>query len=407
MTVPGSSLAPRPPHVSVDRVVDFDLYAPPDVERDYHAAWKSLQERGLPDVVWTPHNGGHWLAIRGRAITEIFQDHATFSNHVILVPKSVGEQHHLLPTTLDPPDHRVYRSIINPSFMPKRVHEIEHTIREVAAGLIEDVRADGRCNFTTAYAEQLPVRIFLALVDLPMADAPRLKYLSDQVVRPDGAMTYAEAMSAFSDYLAPHIEARRAKPGSDMLSNIINARVDGRELSHEERLNLCIQVLIAGLDTVVNFLGFMMLFLAQHTGHQRALAANPGLIPAAVEEFLRRFGVVTIGRLITRDLEFHGAALKQGEMIVLPTALAGLDERENAAPMQVDFARKAARHSTFGQGVHHCVGAHLARAELRITLEEWLKRIPEFSLAPGTQIEMQGGIVGCVHAVPLVWPVAY
>jgi cytochrome P450 len=325
---------------------------------------------------------------------------------VILVPKSVGEQHHLLPTTLDPPEHRVYRGIINPTFTAKRVHEIEGTIRSVATDLIDEVRATGGCNFTTAYAEQLPVRIFLALVDLPMADAPRLKHLSDQVVRPDGTMTFVEAMSAFSDYLTPWIEARRTQPGSDLLSNMINARVDGRELSHEERLNLCIQVLIAGLDTVVNFLGFMMLFLARHAEHRRALTANPGRIPAAVEEFLRRFGVVTIGRLITRDLEFHGAALKQGEMIVLPTALHGLDERENTAPMQVDFARKGARHSTFGQGVHHCVGAHLARAELRITLEEWLKQIPEFSLAPGADIECQGGIVGCVRELPLVWPVA-
>lgn len=405
MTAPGSSLAPRPDHVPVDRVVDFDLYAPPGVAEDYHAAWKTLQERNLPDVVWTPRNGGHWLAIRGRALTEIFQDHQTFSNHIILVPKSVGEEHHLLPTTLDPPEHRVYRGIINPAFVPKRVHALEDTIRRVAVELIEEVRSAGGCNFTTAYAEQLPVRIFLALVDLPMSDAPRLKYLSDQVVRPDGSMTFVEAMNAFSAYLTPYIEARSTRPGTDFLSDIVNARVDGRELTLDERLNLCIQVLIAGLDTVVNFLGFMMLFLARDAGHRRALVADPAKIPAALEEFVRRFGVVTIGRLVTRDLDFHGAALKQGDMIVLPTALHGLDERENPEPLRVDFGRKAHRHSTFGLGVHHCVGAHLARAELRITLEEWLKRIPEFGLAPGARIEMQGGIVGCVKAVPLVWPV--
>ena len=141
MTAPGPSLAPRPDHVPVDRVVDFDLYAPPDVAEDYHAAWKTLQERNLPDVVWTPRNGGHWLAIRGRALTEIFQDHQTFSNHIILVPKSVGEEHHLLPTTLDPPEHRVYRGIINPAFVPKRVHALEDTIRRVAVELIGRIGA--------------------------------------------------------------------------------------------------------------------------------------------------------------------------------------------------------------------------------------------------------------------------
>jgi cytochrome P450 len=403
MTATDPLMTLRPDHVPLDRVVDFDMYAPTRDEPDFHLAWKSLQERGLPDVVWTPRNGGHWMAIRGNVLTEIFNDYETFSSHIILVPKSSGEQHKLLPTTVDPPEHRAYRNALNPGLTPRRVRAIEDKVRQVAVDLIEAIRPAGACNFTTAYAEVLPIQIFLTLVDLPLADAPRLKYLSDQTTRPDGSMSFVDALQALHEYMTPYVNARRVQPGEDLLSSIVHTKVSGRDLTHDECMNLCTQVLIAGLDTVVNFLGFMMLYLARHPDDRRRLAADGSMIPAALEEFLRRFGVVSIARLITRDLEFHGAPLKKGEMILVPTVMHGIDDRENDDPMKVDFARGSTRHSTFGQGAHHCVGAHLARAELRITLEEWLRRIPEFGLAPGATIECQGGIVGCVRALPLVW----
>jgi len=400
-----STHTPGPPaHVPAHLVVDFDMYAPTREQPDFHAAWKTLQSNAPADVVWTPRNGGHWIALRGRAMTEVFNDFATFSSRIILVPKTSGEQHKLLPTTLDPPEHRAYRNVLNPAFSPRRVRSLEQTVRDVAVELIEAVRPSGRCNFTTAYAEALPIRIFLALLDLPAVDAPRLKYLSDQTTRPDGSMPFADALQALHDYLAPFVERRRREPGDDLLSTIVHGRVDGRALTHGECMNLCTQVLIAGLDTVVNFLGFLMLFLARNPGHRRELRAAPERIPAAVEELVRRFGIVSIARLVTRDLVFHGAPLRAGDMILLPTVLHGLDERENADPMSVDFARGNARHATFGQGAHHCVGAQLARTELRVTIEEWLARIPEFELAPGATIECQGGIVGCVRELPLVWP---
>jgi cytochrome P450 len=403
MTAIESGLTQRPAHVPPERVVDFDMYAPTRDEADFHAAWRSLQCRGLPDVVWTPRNGGHWVALRGKVMGEVFNDYETFSSRVILVPKTSGEQHKLLPTTVDPPEHRGYRAALNPGLTPKKVRGLEETVRAVAIELIEAVRPAGACNFTTAYAEVLPIRIFLALVDLPMADAARLKYLSDQTTRPDGSMSFVDALQALNDYLEPTVIARRERPGDDLLSTIVQTTVPGRPLTHAECMNLCVQVLIAGLDTVVNFLGFMMLFLAQNHRHRHRLVAEPAAIPGAVEEFVRRFGVVSIARLVTRDVDFHGAPLREGEMILLPTVLHGLDDRENEDPMRVDFDRRSTRHSTFGQGAHHCVGAHLARAELRITLEEWLQRIPDFELAPGATIECQGGIVGCVRALPLVW----
>ena len=134
--------------------------------------------------------------------------------------------------------------------------------------------------------------------------------------------------------------------------------------------------------------------------------ADPTLIPAAVDELLRRFPIVTIAREVRNDIEFEGVMLKRGDMVTIAGALVGTDERLNKRPLEVDFGRTGAQHATFGNGRHLCPGMHLARLELKVTIEEWLSRIPNFELAPGSDISFRGGIVGVVESLPLVWKVA-
>lgn len=397
------TLEHHPAHVPTERVVDFDMYAPPGVAEDFHKAWQTLQAPDLPDIVWTPRNGGHWIATRAAVIAEVMADYERFSNRTIMIPKALGADHNLIPTTLDPPEHRPYRALLNDAMARSVIEPLEGTIRRIAIELIEDVRMKGGCNFTTDYAEAYPIRIFLSLMELPLEDAPRTKYWSDQLLRPDGSMTFEQAMKQLFDYLEPFVDERRGKNGSDMLSRLVNGKVGRRDLTNEEAMKLSAQVLIAGLDTVVNFLGFVMLHLARNPRDRAALAQDRALIPDAVEEFLRRFPIVSIGREINRDIEFHGATLKAGEMIAIPTPLAGLDDRTNENPLAVDFHRASNRHLTFGTGAHLCPGRHLARTEVRITLEEWLRRIPEFSLTPGAVITFTSGIVGVVDTLPLRW----
>ena len=398
--------AERPAHVPAERVVDFDLYRPPGVDNGFHEAWQALHAPGIPDLIWTPHNGGHWMATRGKMIAEVFSDYARFSCRVMLVPKAVGEQHQMLPVVLDPPEHRPYRLLLNSSLAPKIIAGLEGKIRQLAGTLIDHVRADGHCNFTAAYAEILPVQIFMSMVDLPQADVATIKSWTDHIVHPDGSMSYAEAKQHIYDYLDPYIDARLGGDGQDMLSRIINGTVNGRALTKPEMLSLCMQMLLGGLDTVVNFLGFVLLFLARNPDHRRQLLADPSLIPSAVEELIRRFPVVSLAREVRHDMEYDGVQLKQGEMIAVPTPLAGTDPRVNPAPLTVDFHRSSADHVTFGNGPHLCPGANLARTEVRITIEEWLARIPEFTVAPDAEIHFRGGLVGVIDALPLVWEVA-
>jgi len=398
-----ASLAKRPGHVPADRVVDFDYYAPPSVEHGFHAAWKTLQAPGVPDLVWTPRNGGHWIATRARLIMEVFSDHTRFSNRVVIVPKSVGEQHRMLPEVLDPPEHRPFRTLLNGCLSPKAINPMEAVIRGVAAELIEDLLPKGRCEFIEDFAAHLPIRIFMRLVDLPVEDVPRIKLWSEEIVHPSGRLTYAEAKGNFYSYLEPHIAERLGQPGSDMLSTVINGQVDGRDLNKEEMLSLSMQLLLGGLDTVYNFLGFAFHFLAGNPEHRRQLASDTTLIPAAVNELLRRFPVVTMAREVRGDITFDGVELKDGEMILVASPLVGIDERLNPEPLEVDFQRRGGEHATFGKGHHICAGAHLARLELRIAIEEWLRRIPDFEVAPQEEVRFRGGIVGAIVRLPLVW----
>lgn len=394
----------RPSHVPPDRFIDYDIYAPLVDGKDFHESWKALQASGVPDVVWTPRNGGHWIVLRGALVARVLSDYALFSNHTVLVPKdTAGEAYRLLPLSLDPPAHAPFRALLGAGLSPRAVRGVEQTIRDLTVSLIEALRPRGECDFTTDFAELLPIRIFMQIVDLPAADTPKLKHLADQFTRPDGSLTYPEVGQLFRDYINPIIAARRGGDGEDMLSRMINGDIDGRPLSDEEAANLCIQVLVGGLDTVVNFLAFVMLFMAEHAEARAELRAHPEKLPLAINELARRFPLVTVGREVREDVEFEGVTLRAGEMIMAPTILHGLDELENPDPMTVDFARHDVKHSTFGSGSHTCPGAHLAKTETRILLEEWLQRIPEFTLAPGHEVSFTGGIVGSVDGLPLRW----
>lgn len=393
----------RPDNVPADRLFDIDIYMPNPEKGDYHAAWSKVHDFTDRQLIWTPRNDGHWVAVRADAITAVLSDYEHFSNRVIFVPRSSGEAHNIIPTTLDPPAHRPYRNILNASLAPKSVNRLEPRFRTIAGELMDAFEARGWCNFTTEFAEHFPIRIFMEIIDLPVADAPRLKRLADQTIRPDGSMTYEQALQGLYDYLQPHLEARRGGGGQDMLSRIVNGEVSGRAVTMQEAREMGAQMLIAGLDTVVNFLGFIMAFLAVNDDERRWLAADPANIPGFINELLRRFGIVTTGRIVREDYEFDGVLLRAGDMVMVPTGLYGIDPALYEDPLRVRRDRGGIRHSAFGFGNHVCPGAHLARAEVLATLEEWLSRIPEFRLKRGSALDYTGGIVAHIEQVQLEW----
>lgn len=404
-SIPDDIIAARPDNVPLDRIIDFDIYRPLG-GKDLHESWREIMRGSAHDVVWTPHNGGHWIALRSDLSDLVMADSDNFSSRIVLVPKATaGEAYKLIPLSLDPPDHRPFRKLLNDNLSPKALTGMELRVTELTVDLIEGLKPKGRCNFVHDFAEQLPVRIFMQVVGLPVEDLPKLKHLADQYTRPDGSLTYPEVKQLFSDYLEPVIAGRRGGDGTDLISKLINGQVEGRELSDQEAVDTCIQVLVGGLDTVVNAMAFTMAHLAQDHQLRDFLAANPDRIDDAVWEFLRRFPLVSSSREVRRDMEWQGVRLKAGDMVMAPTAASALDPAIGEEAMAIDLDRRKGQHSVFGKGTHTCPGAYIARVELKIMIREWCARIPDFRLAAGKQVEHANGIVGTVQPFELEWTV--
>jgi cytochrome P450 len=403
---PADQMVARPDNVPADRVIDFDIYREVPVGEGFHQSWRALLQTSPHSLMWTPHNGGHWIAMRGEISDTVMSDSERFSNYTVLVPKeTAGEAYRLIPLSLDPPEHRPFRNLLNDNLSPKALKGTDEKISELTISLIEGFRSDGRCDFIHQFAEQLPVRIFMQIVDLPEKDLPKLKHLADQFTRPDGSLTYPEVSEQFRDYLNPVIADRRGKDGTDMISRMVNGQVGGRDLTDVEAENICMQVLVGGLDTVVNLMSFTMSYLAEDHDLRRTLAADPSKIDDALLEFLRRFPVVSSSREVRDEIEFEGVRLKKGDMVMAPTIFVALDDAANDNPLEFRLGRTARRHSTFGKGSHTCPGAHLARMEMKILLREWLARIPDFRLAEGNRLGFSNGIVGTVKPFTLEWAV--
>lgn len=391
-----------PAHVPKELFVDFDTYNPPDEIGDYHRAIKKAHD--FPDIFWTPYRGGHWVATRGEDLPLFLKDYETFGSNPKTIPKSEATgRPPLSPIEVDPPTQTAFRQLINPWFTPKAVGDLENRAREQSIQLIEGFYKKGECEFVTEFASHLPIAIFMKLVDLPYTDR---EYLMKLAEAPIYAKTHDEVLAAFNkmfEYIAIKLKERMANPGSDLLSKIATAEIDGKPLSFEDKTGCAALVLIGGLDTVASTLGFVAHFLAGNPGHRRQILDNPGIAQDATEELLRRFGVATTNRILNRDFVYKGIEFRKGDQIHLMVNLHGLDERCFADPMKVDFSRKVSLHSTFGNGPHRCPGSYLARTEIRVFLEEWIKRIPDFEVKPGEKPGIRSGVNGSFTYLPLVW----
>jgi len=405
----GRSRAAQPANVPDDRVYQVDMYALDGIEEGYHEAWKRIQQSGVPDIIWTPFTGGHWIATNADTVREIYRDPSRFSSEVIFLPKEAGEKYQMVPTRMDPPEHTPYRKALDKGLSVDQIRKVESKIREVSVGLIDGFAQNGACDFSEDYAHVFPVHVFMALTDLPLEDVPLLHRFAKMMTRPHGntpeemAAVLEAGNNGFFAYVEPIIEARRGGNGDDLISIMVNADINGEPITHEKAIGLISLLLLGGLDTVVNFLSFMMLHLAKHPELVAELKRDPLKLKRSAEEMFRRFPVISEARMSAKDQEFKGVQLKRGDMILLPTALDGLDETKNPDPWKVNLERRGLSHSTFGGGPHRCVGMHLARMEVIVTLEEWLKRIPAFHLSPGATPIFHSGIIAAVENVPLEW----
>jgi cytochrome P450 len=391
-----------PEHVPPHAVKDVDLYNLPGADRDVHDAWQALQRDN--DIVWTPRNGGHWIATSGHVVEMLFKRTDLFSNREIAVPPG-SMLIPMLPIQKDGEEHRVYREIIEPAFKPRALEVSTNRARALTIELIEGFRAKGGCEFVGDFALILPLVVFLSIVDLPQTDRDELHHHAEVMTRTADLAKRHAAFQAVMDYLSGWIEKRRAEPGTDLLSKVVQSCPFGREASDEELLGLGGLLLFGGLDTVTSMMGFVMRFLATHPGHRRWIIDNPTKISSAIEEIKRRFGVAFVMRTAIADVDVAGVTIRKGEVVSVVTCLHGLDPREFDDPLTGDFNRPPDWTATFGAGPHRCPGMNLARMEMRMLVEEWLKRIPDFEIDPDRPLVQQTGGVNGILQLPLRWRV--
>jgi len=394
---------PRPDNVPEDRVVDFDVFAPPGGETDFFAAWDAL--RGNHGLVWTPANGGHWIAASGLLTRQIWGDAETFSNEALAVTPGLGEVMRFIPLQQDAPEHKPFRAAIMKGFGNNHVMAMEPVVRAVTRDLIAGLKPQGHCEFMETFAEVVPIHVFLTLIGVPTEDRAKLRPLGQQLTRPDGSMTVEQLRDAADDYLRPYIEERLAQPGPDLFSRILAVPIEGRPWTLDEAQRMCRNLLFGGLDTVVSMFGQIALHLARNPADQALLRERPELIPQAADELMRRYPMVSVTRNLTRDIEMDGVTLKKGDLVYANSSIHNLDPACFDEPLKVDFARDMApvRHTTMGVGPHRCVGAGLARLEAILFLEEWLGAIPPFRVQEGTTPTYRAGNVGALTDLRLAW----
>jgi len=344
------------------------------------------------------------------AVDEVLRDPSIFTSQGIV---QLGNTRPLIPLSVDPPEHKSYRRILDPLFAPKKMDAIEDDVAERVNHFIDGFIERGECNFTDELAVPFPSAVFLGLMGLPWEELDTLLRLKDGIMIPGGGgdvpaeeqmRIRAEIGQEIYAYFNTILDERERKPEADILTGFLGAEVDGETLSREDILDICFLFLIAGLDTVTDSLTCFFGYLSQHPERRRQIVDDPAVIPKAVEEMLRwETPVAGIARLALADSEVSGCPISAGNLVFVSIGAANVDPSAFADPLEVRFDREENRHLAFGGGVHRCLGSHLARRELRVALREWHRRIPEYELKAGTTLEYAPGLRN-IKNLQLVWP---
>lgn len=398
-----------PAHIPMHLVRDFDLWAELTAQGENAYAWAAELHKTTPPIFWIPRLGflpGIWVPRRAEDLRRILQDPQTFSS-VGLTPYAMllGESWRLAPLEVDPPEHSKYRALLNPLFTPKKVEALEQDIRQLANQLIDEVQAQGRCDFNEAFAKPFPTLIFLTLMGWPLEDQPLFQHWTQTLIKSVDMQTVTDNARAITTWIRNHIAERRANPGDDFTSYLLTSEIDGRPLTDDEMLGINFLIFIAGLDTVTSCLGLFFRHLARHPEQQAQLRAHPELIGDAVEELLRSYSIVNMRRTVTCEVQIGDVLMKKGDLVLISTELANLDPEVFDDPANVDFLRSAGAspHMAFSYGVHRCVGSHLARRELRIAMELWLQRLPPLRIADNSTPKFNAFGVFGMEELHLQW----
>ncbi|MFI6992573.1 cytochrome P450 [Nonomuraea wenchangensis] len=388
-----------------DWATDFS-HLEPEWVADPYPIQDDLRQR-CP-IAHTDRFGGGWLPTRYEDVAAIAYDTERFSSRSIIMsnfrpPRDLAPVGGTPPISSDPPFHHDARKLLLPAFTKTAVSRMEGPTRAFCHQLIDAFEGRDVVDAARDYAQHIPVRVIADMLGFPQEDGPRFREFIESSLEgvnlpPDERI---ERMDELFDYLLAQIRDHLDHPRDDLTTYLIEAELYGRKLDPSHVAGTMALLLIAGIDTTWSAIGASLWHLAKTPADRERLVAEPGLVPTAMEEFLRVYAPVTMARLVKEDMHWNGVDMKADDWVLLSFPAANRDPAQFEQADEVVIDRKVNRHVAFGLGIHRCVGSHLARMELRVALEVWLERMPRFELADPAAVTWAAGQVRGPRSLPL------
>ena len=386
-----------------DWAADYDV-SDESYQADPYPIWEEL--RAQCPVAKTERLGGSVLPTTWDDIVAVAYDTENFSSRDVgVIPPPPGTTTSLVapPITSDPPFHTAARRILLPFFSPKAVERMEHTTRAIAAELLDNLDGCATADAAGDYAQHIPVRVIAELLGIPSEDEDMFTRWAIDIFQraADDPALARQTTKDILAYFEEKVAERRADGGDDLISELLRADLDGAPLTDKHILGSCFLLLMAGIDTTWSSIGSSLWHLATHSEDRDRLTAEPELIPTAVEEFLRAYAPVTMARVAVADTEVGECPVSAGDKVLLSFPAGNRDATMFERADEVLIDRTKNRHFAFGIGIHRCLGSNLARMELRVAIEAWLHRFPNFALVDGAEVRWTGTQVRGPRTVPV------
>jgi cytochrome P450 len=388
-----------------DWATDFS-HLEPEWSADPYPIQDDLRQR-CP-IAHTERFGGAWLPTRYEDVAAIAYDTDHFSSRSIILsnfrpPRDLAPIGGSPPISSDPPFHHDARKLLLAAFTKKEVARQEPATRAFCHSLIDALAGRDVVDAAGEYAQHIPVRVIANMLGFPPEDGPQFREFVEDLLEgidlpPDDRQ---ERVARLFDYLLDQVHKHLDEPRDDLTTFLINAELYGQKLPPDVVTGAMALLLIAGIDTSWSAIGASLWHLAKTPADRARLIAEPGLLPTAMEEFLRAYAPVTMARLVKEDMQWHGVDMKSDDWILLSFPAANRDPAQFDQAAEVVIDRAVNRHAAFGLGIHRCLGSHLARMELRIALEVWLERIPAFTLADPAAVTWSAGQIRGPRALPV------
>jgi len=399
---------------------DYDIFSPEYI-KDPFPIWDKI--RDTCPVAHTDRWGGSFMPTRYEDLFNIARDTVNFSSQNVLVadvmpvpgeelehPEEIPEtlQNYNVgapPITSDPPVHTWARKLLLPPFSATSIAKWEEETRELCGELIDGFIAKGRADGAVDYAQQIPPRVIASMLGIPKEMTATFTdwvrgFLELGLTNPQ--LREESARNIFM-FMYDQIQLRKENPGDDLITQLLAEKVDGEPVPEAHVLGTCFLLLVAGIDTTWSSIGSALWHLAQHPEHRKRLIEDPAIMPNAIEELLRAYSPVTMARYVAHDTEYAGCPIPEGSKVLMNFPAANRDPKVFDHPDVVDLDREKNPHIAFGVGIHRCAGSNLARMEMKVSIEEWLKRIPDFRLEDPDVVTWAGGQVRGPRKMPLVW----